>query len=117
MADTPQPDEDLLRDRRVEPYLPVGSILGEEHAEELVRRHRPLVLEAGRALAAALAARHPGRRIEGRAFVADDLVGHARGIQDCALVMALAWFEDDRGRLCPIALALDWETGRVVTVE
>lgn len=117
MSETARESGERTIERPAEPYLPVGSILGEEHAEELLRRYRPAVLDAGRALAARLAAEHPGRRIEGRAFLADDIVGHARGPNDRALVMALAWYEDDHGRFRPVALALDWETGRVVTVE
>lgn len=108
---------DRSRARRVEPYLPIGCVLGEEHASALVRRYRPLVLDAGRELAARLAADMPGRRIEGRAFLADDLVGHLRTPDDRALVMAVAWYEDDRGRMSTAAVALDWETSQIVTVE
>ncbi len=107
----------LVVDRRVEPYLPVGAVLGMEHARALVGRYRPRVLEAGRLLAGRLATLRPGSRIEGRVLEADDIVGFARDPLNRAIVLGVAWFEDDRGRLCTAAVALDWETSRVVTVE
>ncbi len=106
-----------MTDRRVEPYLPVGCVLADEQAGALMHRYRPRVLDAGRELATRLAALRPGARIEGRVLMADELVGHVRVPDDRAIVMAVAWYEDDRGLLCTAAIALDWETSRVLTVE
>lgn len=80
-------------------------------------RYRALVLDAGRALPIRLVTERPDRRIEGRVLAADDLVGHVREPRERALVMAVAWYEGDRGRMRTAGIALDWETSHVITVE